>query len=501
MIEAREYQTRAVSEVVAILRAGSRTMLVAPTGSGKTVMGDAIVREFRGRIVWIAHRRELLDQAKRQLEKNLGEPVGIVSGSKRSHVDARIVVASVQKVPDLRGVELVVVDEAHRTQASTYRSILDDFEGRVLGLTATPWRLDGRGFGDVFDLMVVAAKPSELIEWGYATEPKVFGVSAHRAREIVAKAKVGADGDFRGKDVVKTMLAGSVVAEWVRHAAGSRTLVFAINRAHARDITSRFIAEGVAAEWVDGSTPQTQRDSTFARLASGETTVVVGVDVFTEGFDIPAVRCVSLARPTRSLTQYLQACGRAARKFGNSIPIIIDHAGNVYRHGMPTQDREWSLVSRSNGEGSTSAPLRCCHACEAIVPLSSVSCPECSEELRITTREIEEIEDIRLIELRLQNPIHELRRRRRSLISASKRNGGRLPNGMGREWKLLDATLRRLRVCIECFRGGLSEHQRSCTQCNQRARAWSDNAVDMFRRSRGPASAQTLGSDAPPRKP
>jgi DNA repair protein RadD len=405
----RDYELKAVRELPRLLRKHRRVVAVAPTGSGKTVIAAALVRAMRGkRALWLAHRIELLKQALEQLiaagvpASSLGLLAGIGSVELRDgtrigqNENASIIVASVDMFRGGREVprcELIVVDEAHRTMAATYRGILDQRpRAQVLGLTATPWRLDGEPLGDVFEHLHVMAESVELIADKFIAAPRVYGVPREKARAIVKGLKSG-NGDYVGKDAERSAmryLMGDVVSECSRLAPGARTLVFATTRKHGRALTKRFKRSGRRAEYLDGDTPANERAAMLARLESGETEVIINVDVLAEGFDCPPVKCIALARPTRSLTRFLQQCGRASRPFGNKRPVILDHAGNCYRFGLPQSPREWSLTDESKASGGGDPVVKQCPECEEMIPAACKICPECGAEQPMPEREIEE---------------------------------------------------------------------------------------------------------------
>lgn len=357
-------------------------------------MIGAAVAAPHSSVVWLAHRYELLGQAQKHLKAAGVRHPGLLSGRSTVTGDGAVTVASVDMSvealrPVLERASLVVVDEAHRALAPSYRAALALApQAHVLGLTATPWRLDGKGLRPVFKHLHVCATQTELIADRFIPQPVTYGVSRDAARDLV-RGVGSARGDFErealGRRLSTRVLMGRGVSEWRRLAAGRSTLVFAATRAHAQALRKQF---GRGWAYLDGETPGHERDATLAALADSSLQGVVSVDVLTEGFDCPAVECIVLARPTKSLTLYLQQVGRAARSKRRR-PIVLDHAGNTWRFGLPESEREWSLEDRPRGTGE--APMWRC-VCGVMNDVSSTACYECGEARSIERAEIEEQE-------------------------------------------------------------------------------------------------------------
>lgn len=397
----RGYEKRAVRVLPGLLTAKRRVVLVGPTGSGKTVVGAHVMLEMRGkRVLWLAHRWELIDQARNQLIAAgiPEESIRVFSGTEKSgDDDAWITVASVDMFHrhEVPPANLIVVDEAHRTIARSYRKILDARpRAMVLGLTATPWRLDGKGLGDVYAHLHVMAGPTELIVDGHIAQPRTYGIPKAKAREIVRGIKSAA-GDYQvgelGRAMMRRKLMGDVVSETARLAPGAPTIVFAVNREHGKALAIRFHRSGRRTAYLDGETPNGERERILDGLRSGAIEVVVNVDVLSEGFDCPPVKCIALARPTKSLTRFLQQVGRASRPYKGKKPVILDHAGNCWRFGLPEAEREWSLDDEERGGGDP--PMRHCDACGTMNALAATECVECGAALPMTEREQSEIEE------------------------------------------------------------------------------------------------------------
>lgn len=410
-IQLRPYQTAAIARTRERVAAGTRRiLLVAPTGSGKTIVAGSIIASAasRGkRVLFLAHRRELISQAYRKL-LDFGLPaanVGVVMASdRRRRPGALVQVASVDTLRHRARplADVVFVDECHRALAATYRNVAADYPRAVhLGLTATPYRADGKGLADAYDDLIVVASPRQLIEDGFLVEPRVFTVPEAQ-RPDLAGVKV-ARGDYAAnaleQAVDRLSLVGNIVEHWQRHAAGVRTVAFAVSVAHSRHIVERFVAAGVPAEHLDGATPTAERDAILARLEVGPTLVVSNVGVLCEGWDQPAVKCAILARPTKSTGLYLQQAGRILRPWNGERAIILDHGGCALEHGLPQDDREFSLEGRKKRSGPPSAaPVRECPHCSAVVAIQTRICPECGEVL-FTEREVPAESPDQLVEI------------------------------------------------------------------------------------------------------
>jgi DNA repair protein RadD len=291
----------------------------------------------------------------------------------------------------------VIVDEAHHVVANSYGKILAGYpEATVLGFTATPNRADGTGLREVFDELFVIAQPAELIALGELAEPHVYGApkNAGDLRKLRMRGLKLQGGDYARKQLGETMnhrtLVGHIINEWKRLAGGKPTVVFASNVEHSKEICRRFNAAGINAEHIDMGTSEDEREAILKKLDTGEIKVVCNYDVLTEGWDQPRVRCLVLARPTRSETVCIQQAGRVMRVFGNQRAIILDHAGNFFRFKLPQERREHSLdaVSLAGGGGF---PNKQCPECERMIFAFAQTCEHCGHVFpkELSTEEIE----------------------------------------------------------------------------------------------------------------
>lgn len=388
MIELRPYQVSAVERARSELRRGcTRLVVVAPTGAGKTVVAAHMVlsaRERSRRVVFVAHRRELITQTFRKLvEAGIDErEIGVLMGrDKRTRPEAPVQVVSiatfVRREPP--PADLVIVDECHRSLSPSYIELIERYAAagaRIVGLTATPFRANGEGLGEVFEALVLVARPRELIDEGFLVAPRVFSGGTPDLTGVHTRG-----GDYVEHELEQAMnrtaLVGGIVEHWQRLAEGRRTVAFASGVEHSQAITAAFVAAGVPAEHLDGTTPTAERDAILARLESGETLVVSNCGVLCEGWDMPSCKGLILARPTKSLGLYMQQAGRVLRPWNDTRPIILDHAGNALQFGLPQDDRDFSL---DGAKATGAAPTRECPSCSAIVSRGAPVCPECGYE-------------------------------------------------------------------------------------------------------------------------
>jgi len=372
----RDYQQRAVDSVIAAL--DRRPILVSPTGSGKTTMATEIVERLGVPTLWMAHRKELVDQAAERLEAH-GLKAGIVMSGYEPDPGAQVQVASIQTLArrDKPPAGLIVVDEAHHCAADSYQNVLAEYpDARLLGLTATPFRLDGRGLGDLFGELVIAAWPDELCDSGVLHKPRVWASKAPDLRGVRVVAGDYSLGALAERSNTAELNA-DIVETWKKRAAGMRTVAFAVDIDHSLAITKAFLDAGVPAEHLDGSTARSERDAVLDRLRRGQTRVVCNCMVLTEGWDLPALECAVIARPTASLNLHLQMIGRVMRACdGKDGAVVLDHAGNHHVHGLVTRRLNYTLSDEKVGF-SEPLGLRRCGNCGLLFATAEPRCPEC----------------------------------------------------------------------------------------------------------------------------
>ncbi len=348
----RRYQIELIQEVMTSwARANRRVMLQLPTGAGKTVLFSAIAHEFLNHdmgVLVLAHRQELITQAAEKLESVSDLPVGIIKAGFPSNPNRRVQVASVQTLirrqhfPDAG---LIIFDEAHHSCSQSYLKIFQAYPNAyILGVTATPTRTDGQGFKLLYDDLICGQSVTWLMKQGYLSKYRLFAPAAQVKTEGV---KITA-GDFNQRELVEaintSLVMGDLINTWRKYAEGKRTVVFTVDVKHSKAIAAAYTEAGIPAEHLDGETSERKRNAILDRFRRGEILILSNCGIVTEGFDVPAIEVVQCVRPTQSLVLWLQMIGRALRPSeGKNFAQVIDHTENWKYHGLPDDDREWSL--------------------------------------------------------------------------------------------------------------------------------------------------------------
>ena len=386
-ITLRGYQEQLIDDIAYEFNQGrTRVCAVAPCGAGKTVMTGWMARAAslnQKRVLFMVHRQELIDQTSRTFS-DLGIRHGIIAAKSPREYDLPVQLASVQtlvrRLPEVPRPDFLICDECHHIVAGTYRKIIDYWRPQVLGVTATPERLGGQGLGDVFESLVLGATVKDLIKWGnlspfdYYAPPSKFNPAEVRVRF----------GEFVQKEVFDKVNTADVIGDVVKYyrqlASGKRAICYCVNRAHSEHIAAIFNRAGIPAMHVDGETNPAIRKQAIEDFRNDKIKILSNAELFGEGFDVPSMEAVILARPTASLTLYIQQAMRAMRHDDdnpNKRAIIIDHVGNVFRHGMPDEDHEWSLETVKKIRQERTAAIKVCPACFQALPSATRVCPYC----------------------------------------------------------------------------------------------------------------------------
>lgn len=434
MYELRPYQKRGVNDIRRSYLNGNRAPLyVLPTGGGKTVMFSYITMNSAARgknVLILNHRVELVRQTKKHVAETGIRP-GIINSKFTPDYTCQVQVGSVQtmtrrldKVPFTP--DLIIVDEAHHATARTWRKILEYYDkAHVLGVTATPIRTDGAGLGvqagGLFDDLIVGPQIGELIENDYLVEPVVYAPQ----NQIDLSGLHTRGGDYKRKEAAELMDKPTITGDAVKHysklCAGAPAVAFCVSVSHAEHVAEQFRQAGYKAASVDGSTDDARREALIDGLGTGEVEVLTSCDLIGEGVDVPAIKCAILLRPTQSMGLYLQQVGRALRPApGKHKAIILDHVGNCITHGLPDEERQWSLDGEKkqsrNNDGEKTVRVKQCEECFAVHP-PAPECPFCGYEYETTDKTPEHVEG-ELQEITPEQKARMKRRRRREQANA-----------------------------------------------------------------------------------
>jgi superfamily II DNA or RNA helicase len=383
----RDYQERDVERLrSAAMRSTRRVLYVAPTGSGKTVLFAHIAEGAAAkgkRVLVLLHRIELVRQTVAKLQA-FGVTAGLITARRTERLEAGVVVAAVQTLDrrqtDLGRIDLVVVDEAHHAVAATWARVLARFDGaRLLGVTATPERLDGQGLGDVFEVLVEGPDVAWLAEHGYLARARAFGrlAAVEDLRAIRTR-----HGDYDRAALAALMLklpvTEAAVADYVALGEGRPAFAFCVGRHHAEVVALAFADAGVPSANLDGSASPDEREAVLEAFAAGEIQLLASCDLLTEGFDAPEAGIALLLRPTRSRALHRQIVGRVLRpKADGQAALLLDYSGNLLVHGLPDMAVRWSLEGREEMPREPRELVKLCPGCEAVVPMAASACPEC----------------------------------------------------------------------------------------------------------------------------
>jgi len=438
-MQLRPYQEAAVAGLRRAYATGHRApLLVMPTGAGKTQVFTFITAAMaqRGRSVTIlVHRRELIAQASRKLDQ-AGVPHGIIAAGTPA-TNAPIQVASVQtlirRLEDTPAPDLIIIDEAHHAAAGSWGKILDHWPDALrLGVTATPSRLDGRGLRDNFDVIVHGPTVSDLTAAGYLAPCKLYAPPQVADLSAIPTRAGDFASDAAAAAMDKPSITGDAIDHYRRICPGAPAIAFCCTTDHAEHVAAQFRNAGFSSAAILGTTPIAQRDQQLNDLASGAIQILTSVDVISEGTDVPAVTAAILLRPTASLGLYLQQVGRILRPApGKTHAIVLDHVGNIHRHGWPDDVRTWSLDSkpRRQRDNAPAPTVRTCPVCFAAFKPAPV-CPCCGAPSELTPREIQQRDgELQELERRTQRRQQGTARSLKELIHIGQQRGMQNPIG------------------------------------------------------------------------
>lgn len=387
----RDYQLELVEGVQRSMLKGNKKILVqSAAGSGKSVTMAEIARlatEKGNRILLAVHRRELVDQLKSTFYANGVDP-------KLSHIG--MVQTITNRLDTLETPDIIFFDEAHHALAKTYKRIIEHFsQSYVYGFTATPVRTNGAGMGEVFDDLIIGKSVQWLIDNHRLAPYKYYSVDLTNHDKL----KLSSTRDFTYDSISESLgkaIFGDVIETYEKLAKGEKTIVYTHNVQTSKDVAQAFNQAGYSAKQVDGKTSKTEREKAMEDFRSGKITLLTNADIYGEGVDVPDATTVILLRPTMSLSLHIQQSMRPMRYQPNKVAKIIDHVGNVYRHGLPDTEHQWTLESKEKRKKDVSSDdvpsLTTCPFCFGILKSGTNPCTLCGEEIETEAAELEQLD-------------------------------------------------------------------------------------------------------------
>jgi DNA repair protein RadD len=422
MIELWDFQEILGTSARKALRKVLSVLVVLPTGGGKSIITAWMVKNAiaKGNTAYFCvHRKDLVTQMSGTF-REFEIPFGYIAAGRKYNPFQPVQICSIQtlrnRLDKVPAPNILIVDEAHFSCSKTYSEIIDLYESKgtfIIGKTATPWRLSGEGLARHFKEMVVGPSVRELMDRGFLSKYKFYAPSKPDLSKTHSRM-----GDFVKEEIEEVMdrktITGDAVKHYQKYAMNKKAVAFCVSIKHSQHVAESFRAAGIMALHVDGKTPHADRMKAFNAFADGEIKVLTSVAIFSEGLDLAAlvgrevcIEAAILLRPTQSLSLFLQQVGRALRRKLEPA-IILDHAGNYLRHGLPDDDREWTLSGRKKGkkkEEEAAVQVRQCPECYAVHKPAPI-CPECQYKYPIQSREVEEndgdLEELNVEEIRRQ---------------------------------------------------------------------------------------------------
>ena len=380
-MQLRPYQSQLVTEIRGQYQLGRKAVLaVLPTGGGKTVCFSYIAQaaSVKGnRVLILVHRAELLDQASRAMPV----PHGVIAAGRSMDLSHTVQVASVQTVARRLHLlprdffQLLVVDEAHHTTAGTWAKVIAHFHAaKLLGVTATPIRGDGRGLGEHYQSMVQGPTAQQLTDDGFLAAAKVLAPPGFDSAGLRKRM-----GDFDTKQAEQRVgtIMGDCLGHYRKHLSGQTAIAFCCSVAHAEAVAHLFQSAGIAAASIDGSMNTSTRRELLQRLAVGDLKVLTSCALIGEGVDVPSVGGCILLRPTASVGLHLQMIGRCLRPQPGKTAVVLDHVGNTLRLGHHLEERDWTLDGLRKRDREAAPSVKVCPQCFSTSISTAQVCADC----------------------------------------------------------------------------------------------------------------------------
>lgn len=359
----RDYQVDNKKKIYEAWQQYRSVMLQMPTGTGKTRLFVSIARDIFDygasikkafKVLILAHRKELIEQ----ISDHLGNKYRLAHGLIISqNIEQKKYSMQVGSVPTLnrrlerwedKNFDVIIIDEAHHVKAKSYKKIIDMFpKAKILGVTATPYRLNHAGFRPEFDELIVSPSVAEFIKRGYLCEYDYYSIPpTSELQKEIDRMKLDFEGDYKESEMMDVMdrdfVRANILDTYQRFANGKKAIVYTISRDHNVHLAEKFSEAGIISAAIDSETPKEKRDEIVGKFRRGEIQVLFNVNIFSEGFDCPDVEVIQLARPTKSLSMYLQQVGRGLRpSAGKERLLILDNVGLYNKFGFPSARRKW----------------------------------------------------------------------------------------------------------------------------------------------------------------
>lgn len=387
----RPYQRELSDRAMQMVRAGHRPIICAPCGAGKSYIMRDMAEQTPGEVLVVAHRKELL----RQHEDLFADTPNVRLAS---------IFTEARRLGQYSVPALILCDEAHLSEASSYLKVFGYYGAPLVGLTATPSRLDGRPLS-AYDRIVQGVSADDLIAAGNLAPYRYYAPTLYDVSELSARY-----GDYSGDDLAAIMmqsaLYGDVLSHYRRLAGGQQAIAYCSTIAHSQAVAEVFNEAGIRAIHIDGTSPSAERREALDGFRTGKYTVLCNVNLISEGISIPECGVILGLRPTMSRALYIQQMCRALRYAPGKEAVLIDFCGNVHRHGMPTADYRYEIgkaVAKPKEFTETGDyAVRVCPNCFRTLESGTAICPYCGKAYEMQPREIKQHQDILLHEIKAE---------------------------------------------------------------------------------------------------
>lgn len=395
----REYQAELIGRIRLSIMHGHKSILsVLGCGGGKSVIQAEIAHSATdkgNRVLFLVHRKELCEQITNTFTAQ-GVDMDRCSVSMVQTVSRHI-----DKLPEP---QIIITDEAHHSTANSFKKIYDAFPDALrLGFTATPCRLNDGGLGEVYEDLITSVSTKWLIDNHYLSPYRYYSVKLADTSGLHVKA-----GDYKADEVAELMqnseIYGETIKQWEKLAKNKKTIAYCASVEAAEETAEQFRQAGYTAASLSGNTPKEQRTQIMQDFRDSKIMILTNCELFGEGLDVPDCECTVLLRPTQSLTLYIQQSMRSMRYMPDKTAIIIDHVGNCYLHGLPDDDREWTLEPKA--KQANMVKIRECPMCFSVYPPTKQKCPYCGyAAVKEIQRKEKKTVEIDLVEMQRQEDI------------------------------------------------------------------------------------------------